>query len=280
MNATDPVCGMTVNTETARHRVHHEGEDYYFCGAGCRTKFVADPAKYLSPSPPAAEPEQAPAGYTCPMHPDIQQPGPGSCPICGMALEPVDITAEAPPNAELADMSRRFWIGLALALPVAVLDMTNLAPAPIATWAQAALATPVVLWAGLPFFERGWASLRSGHLNMFTLIALGTGTAYGFSLAAMLLPGLFPAGFRTSAGAVPVYFEAAAVITVLVLLGQVLELRARDRTGGAIRALAPTTRILKPPIFASATACACALARPCRPTARCSKGAAPWTKPW
>ncbi len=178
------------------------------------------------------------------MHPQIHQPGPGSCPICGMALEPVEISAEASENAELADMSRRFWIGLVLALPVVVLDMTALAPARFSIWAQAVLATPIVLWAGLPFFRRGWASLRGVHLNMFTLIALGIGTAYGFSLAAILLPGSFPAGFRTASGTVPVYFEAAAVVTVLVLLGQVLELRARDRTGGAIRtllSLAPKT---------------------------------------
>jgi Cu+-exporting ATPase len=236
MNATDLVCGMTVNTETARHRFQHAGSDYFFCSAGCRTKFTADPAKYLAPAPQVQAPP-AQGGYTCPMHPDIHQPGPGSCPICGMALEPVQISAEAPENPELADMSHRFWVGLALALPVVVLDMTSLAPECISIWAQAVLATPVVLWAGLPFFQRGWASVRSLHLNMFTLIALGTCAAYGFSLAATVAPGIFPAGFRGASGAVPVYYEAAAVITVLVLLGQMLELRARDRTGGAIRAL-------------------------------------------
>jgi Cu+-exporting ATPase len=184
--------------------------------------------------------------YTCPMHPQIRQFGPGSCPICGMALEPVEVTADAVPNHELADMSRRFWIGLVLALPVFILEMgghipwlglAKLVPEQWAIWIQFALSTPVVLWAGWPFFARGAASVRSGHLNMFTLIALGTGAAYLYSLVATFAPGLFPAGFRMMGGTVPVYYEAAAVITVLVLLGQVLELRARDQTGGAIRAL-------------------------------------------
>ena len=243
---TDPVCGMTVNPATSKHRFDRGGTTYHFCSAGCRTKFAADPDAYLKPK--AAAPKPAPSGaiYTCPMHPQIRQVGPGSCPICGMALEPVEATAEAQPNHELADMTRRFWIGLALTLPVFVLEMGShipglrlhdLVPPATSTSIQFALATPVVLWAGWPFFRRGWASLRSGHLNMFTLIALGTGAAYLYSLAATFAPGAFPAGFRAMGGTVPVYYEAAAVITVLVLLGQVLELRARDQTGGAIRAL-------------------------------------------
>jgi Cu+-exporting ATPase len=245
----DPVCGMTVDPATTPHHFAHGGTTYHFCAAGCRTKFAADPAKYLNPQPQA----EAPAGtvFTCPMDPQIRQIGPGACPICGMALEPMELTADAGPNAELEDMTRRFRIGLALALPVFVLEMSAhvglmLLPMAISAWLQAALATPVVLWAGRPFFVRGWSSVRSGHLNMFTLIALGTGTAYLYSLVALLAPGAFPPGFAMGDGTVPVYFEAAAVIIVLVLLGQVLELRARAQTGGAIRALlklAPATAI-------------------------------------
>ena len=242
--AIDPVCGMTVNPDTSKHRFDHDGKTYNFCSAGCRTKFAAGPDKYLKPK--AVEPAKPGAVYTCPMHPEIRQVGPGSCPICGMALEPVEISAEAVPNHELADMTRRFWIGLVLTLPIFVLEMGShipwlglghIVPERWSVWAQFVLATPVVLWAGWPFFERGAASVRSGHLNMFTLIALGTGAAYLYSLVATFAPGLFPAGFRMMGGAVAVYYEAAAVITVLVLLGQVLELRARDQTGGAIRAL-------------------------------------------
>ena len=190
--------------------------------------------------PPPPVPAQADAIYTCPMHPQIRQKGPGSCPICGMALEPVEITAEAAPSHELADMTRRFWVGLVLALPVFILEMGGhipalgmhrLVPPQISIWVQFALSTPVVLWAGWPFFQRGWASLVSRHLNMFTLIALGTGAAYLYSLVATFAPGIFPAGFHSMGGTVPVYYEAAAVIIVLVLLGQVLELRARERTG-------------------------------------------------
>jgi Cu+-exporting ATPase len=241
---TDPVCGMKVDPATSRHRFEHEGVTHHFCSAGCRSKFAAHPENYLKPG--AAEPAKPDAIYTCPMHPQIRQVGPGSCSICGMALEPVEITAEAVPNEELADMSRRFWIGLVLALPVFVLEMashvpwlglSDLVPEQISIWIQFALSTPVVLWAGWPFFKRGAASVWSGHLNMFTLIALGTGTAYLYSLVATFAPGLFPAGFRMMGGTVAVYYEAAAVITVLVLLGQMLELRARDQTGGAIRAL-------------------------------------------
>jgi Cu+-exporting ATPase len=242
--ARDPVCGMTVDPATSRHRHDHAGQTYHFCGDGCRAKFAANPDKYLKPAP-VAKPVEG-AIYTCPMHPQIRQQGPGSCPICGMALEPVLMTAEAQPNHELLDMSRRFWIGLALALPVFVLEMSShiqglslheFAPANISHWIQFALSSPVVLWAGWPFFQRGWASLVHRSLNMFSLIALGTGTAYLYSLFALFLPSLFPPGFHDMDGAVPVYFEAAAVITVLVLLGQILELRAREQTGGAIRAL-------------------------------------------
>jgi Cu+-exporting ATPase len=223
----------------------HRGETYFFCSGGCRTKFATDPAKYLSPAP-AAPAAPVPEGtiYTCPMHPDIRQPGPGSCPICGMALEPEMPAADAGPNPELADMTRRFWIGLALAVPVVILEMGGhlfdlhrfVGPS-TSNWIQLAFATPVVLWAGWPFFVRGAQSLVTRNLNMFTLIALGTGVAWIYSIVATLAPGLFPPAFRGMDGAVAAYFEAAAVITVLVLLGQVLELRAREQTSGAIRAL-------------------------------------------
>jgi Cu+-exporting ATPase len=241
----DPVCGMTVDPHKTSHRAQHTGRTYYFCSAGCRQKFAADPARYLAPAETEAPPP-VPAGtiYTCPMHPQIRQAGPGSCPICGMALEPELVSAEAAPNPELADMTRRFWVGLVLALPVLALEMgghvTNLHMLLGQTWSnwlQFVFATPVVLWAGWPFFVRGWQSLVTRNLNMFTLIAMGTGVAWLYSVVAILLPGLFPPTFRGADGAVAVYFEAAAVITVLVLLGQVLELRAREQTSGAIRAL-------------------------------------------
>ncbi|GAM97431.1 lead, cadmium, zinc and mercury transporting ATPase [alpha proteobacterium U9-1i] len=258
----DPVCGMTVKADTP-HRVMHEGEEVLFCSAGCKAKFEADPAKYAKPAEasccstdghhghlshgaPPVDPSTVPAGaqWTCPMHPEIVRDGPGSCPICGMALEPMMPTADAGPNPELIDMSRRFWIGALLALPVLALEMGRhlfnvdsiVAPA-LNGWIQFLLATPVVLWGGWPFFERGWASLKTRNLNMFTLIALGTGVAWTYSVIALFAPSAFPAEFRDHHGLVAVYFEAAAVITVLVLLGQVLELQARERTGGAIRAL-------------------------------------------
>jgi Cu+-exporting ATPase len=247
----DPVCGMTVDPHSAKHRHDYKGHTYYFCSAGCRTKFAADPEKYLSPDQRKAEPVPEGTIYTCPMHPEIRQEGPGSCPICGMALEPDIVTADSGPNPELADMTRRFWIGLALTVPVFALEMGShlagghgLVAQNLSNWIQFALATPVVIWAGWPFFERGWQSLVTRNLNMFTLIAIGTGTAYVYSLVATLAPGLFPAEMRGHDGSVAVYFEAAAVITVLVLLGQVLELRARDATSGAIKALlnlAPAT---------------------------------------
>ncbi len=239
----DPVCGMDVDPHATAHRADHAGRTYYFCSAGCRSKFLAAPQQYLGNTQPI---EVVPDGtiYTCPMHPEIRQVGPGSCPICGMALEPLLATAEAGPNPELADMKRRFSIGLVLTLPVLALEMgshltglDHLVSRSYSNWLQFALATPVVLWAGWPFFERGWASLRSRNLNMFTLIAMGTGVAWVYSVIATLAPGIFPAAFRGHEGSVAVYFEAAAVITVLVLLGQVLELRAREATGGAIRAL-------------------------------------------
>jgi Cu+-exporting ATPase len=240
----DPVCGMTVDPATTPHKTTLNGVEHYFCSAGCVTKFRADPQRYLDPAS-APPPEPVPEGtlFTCPMHLEIQQIGPGTCPICGMALEPMMVTADAGPNEELIDMTRRFWAGLALALPVFVLEMGghlfgwNPLPHGWSSWVQLALATPVVLWAGWPFFVRGWQSVVTGHLNMFTLIAIGTGVAWTYSVVATLAPGLFPAAFRDHHGEVAVYFEAAAVITVLVLLGQVLELRARDATSGAIRAL-------------------------------------------
>ena len=239
----DPVCGMDVDPHKTNHLAQYSGRTYYFCSAGCRTKFVANPGQYLgerelSGSVPAG------ATFTCPMHPEIRQIGPGNCPICGMALEPLLATPGTGPNPELADMTRRFWIGLVLTLPVVALEMgahltglDRLVSRAYSNWLQLFFATPVVLWAGWPFFERGWASLRSRNLNMFTLIAMGTGVAWIYSIVATITPQIFPAAFRDHLGAVAVYFEAAAVITVLVLLGQVLELRARAATGGAIRAL-------------------------------------------
>jgi P-type Cu+ transporter len=243
--AKDPVCGMAVDRATAKHTAHNAGETYYFCNPKCREKFIANPDAYLKPATPPA-PARPGVIYTCPMHPEVRQIGPGSCPKCGMALEPEDALAavDEGPNPELADMTRRFWIGLALTLPVVALEMgghlTNLhmiLGQTASNWVQLVFATPVVLWAGWPFFVRGWQSLVNRSLNMFTLIAMGTGIAWIYSIVATVAPGTFPAAFRGGDGAVAVYFEAAAVITVLVLLGQMLELRARENTGGAIRAL-------------------------------------------
>ncbi|MEA2879705.1 MAG: P-type Cu+ transporter [Hyphomicrobiales bacterium] len=243
-DARDPVCGMTVDPHTAKHCHEHQGRTYYFCSAGCRGKFAADPAKYLDKDKRAAAPVPEGTIYTCPMHPEVRQIGPGTCPICGMALEPEIATADAGPNPELADMSRRLLVGTALSVPVVVLEMgAHIAGAhswidqTLSNWLQFAFATPVVLWAGWPFFVRGVQSVVTRNLNMFTLIAMGTGVAYAYSVVATLAPGVFPAAFRGHGGAVATYFEAAAVITVLVLLGQVLELRAREQTSGAIRAL-------------------------------------------
>ncbi len=252
----DPVCGMTVDPAKTPHHADHAGHTHHFCSVGCRDKFAADPERYLAPPQPTASMPEGTV-YTCPMHPQIRQIGPGSCPICGMALEPELASAEAGPNPELADFTRRFWIGALLTLPVVALEMgghlTGLhryLGQQTGNWLQFLFATPVVLWAGWPLLERGLRSVTNRSLNMFTLIAMGVGVAWLYSIVATAAPGLFPAAFRSSEGAVAVYFEAAAVITVLVLLGQVLELRARESTGGAIRALldlAPrTARRIRP----------------------------------
>jgi P-type Cu+ transporter len=240
----DPVCGMTVDPLTGVHKLEHEGHTYYFCTDSCRIKFAKHPGSYLKSEPVQPAAPTAGAIYTCPMHPEIHQAGPGACPICGMALEPEIATDTTGPNPELADMTRRFWIALVLTLPVFALEMGEhvtagwlLTDQRTSSWLQLALATPVVLWAGWPFVQRAWASLQSRKLNMFTLIALGTGVAWAYSVVATLLPSLFPASMGGAMGMVPVYFESAAVITVLVLLGQVLELRAREQTSGAIQAL-------------------------------------------
>ena len=233
---------MMVAPQTAENRAEHKGKTYYFCGASCRQKFVTDPVKYLGLTAAAPPPSSAAdIFYTCPMHAQIHHKGPGNCPICGMTLEPEKPSAEALPNSELVDMTRRFWIALALAAPVLVLEMGGPMlhlplSATASNWIQFVLATPVVLWAGAPFFARGWQSLRRRSLNMFTLIALGIGAAWSYSVVAILAPQIFPPAFRVD-GTVAVYFEAASVITALVLLGQVLELRAREHTSGAIRAL-------------------------------------------
>ncbi len=245
LTAEDPVCGMKVDRASARHFLRHEGEKFYFCSQGCLGKFQADPEKYRDGRP---APAPAPKGtkYTCPMHPEIVRDGPGDCPICGMALEPMGVpTGEEGPNPELVDFSRRFRVSAVLSIPLLVLSMGPMLglPArdfvgePAATWIELALASPVVLWAAIPFFRRGWQSLHNRSPNMWTLISLGVGAAYLYSVVATLFPGLFPHAFRGHGGAVPVYFEASAVIVALVFLGQVLELRAREKTGSAIRAL-------------------------------------------
>ncbi|AKM11521.1 heavy metal translocating P-type ATPase [Croceicoccus naphthovorans] len=241
---TDPVCGMQVDRQTTTHHATHAGQDYHFCSARCQARFAEDPVRWLTGA--ADEPALTDGAiWTCPMHPEVRQDHPGSCPICGMALEPEMVDPDAGPTEELVDMTRRFWIGLALTIPVFLLEMGghvfpvihHLVPIDVSVWVQLALATPVVLWAGWPFITRAAASVISRNLNMFTLIALGTGVAWSYSIVAALAPGLFPDAFRAHDGTVAVYFEAAAVITVLVLLGQVLELRARERTSGALKAL-------------------------------------------
>ncbi len=245
ITSKDVVCSMDVERATAKHLSAHDGEKYYFCSQNCQTKFDDNPQDYLGDKPKATP---MPKGtlYTCPMHPEIIQEGPGECPKCGMALEPKDLPDTSDePNPELVDFTRRFWLGLVLSLPVLVLAMgpfiglpvEDWIPKRVSIWMELILATPVVLWCGWPFFKRGWNSVMSFNLNMFTLIAIGTGAAWAYSVIATILPDLFPPAFRQSDGTVEVYFEAAAVIVVLVLLGQVLELRARERTGGAIRAL-------------------------------------------
>lgn len=242
----DPVCGMSVDPNTAKHKADHAGGTYYFCSTGCQAKFIADPSKFLNKDQIHATAEPVPEGtiYTCPMHPEIRQVGPDSCPICGMALEPVLVSVDSGPNPELTDMTRRFWIGLAITVPIFMLEMGGhlwnlhmILGKQTSNWIQLVLATPVVLWAGWPFFVRGWQSLVTRNLNMFTLIAMGTGVAWVYSVISTVFPRIFPPAFREMDGSVAVYFEAAAVITVLVLLGQVLELRAREQTSGALKAL-------------------------------------------
>jgi copper-(or silver)-translocating P-type ATPase len=242
----DPVCGMTVDPATAMNSATYEGKTFWFCSEGCRAKFMADP-KTFADGPKSSTPNApAPAGtvWTCPMHPEIRRSEPGSCPICGMSLEPEMPSAESGPSPQLVDMQRRLRIGAALAVPVFLLEMSAhlvdlhmVVSGQTMNWVQLVLATPVVLWAGRPFFERGWASVKNRSLNMFTLIAMGIGVAWLYSVVATFMPGIFPATMRGMDGAVPVYFEAAAVITALALLGQVLELRARERTSGAMKAL-------------------------------------------
>jgi Cu+-exporting ATPase len=250
----DPVCGMTVDVHAGKPTYAHDGYTYYFCSEGCRIKFAKEPGRYLDKK---GEPEPLPQGtlYTCPMHPQIVQEGPGHCPICGMALEPMGVPGEDEINPELIDFTRRLRVAVPLSAALVILDMGahvfHLNPLPFLSpetqqWLKLALAIPAVLWCGWPFFVRGLASIRSGYLNMFTLIALGTGAAFLYSLVATVAPWLFPDAMRDEHGLVPVYYEAASVIVALVLLGQVLELRARERTGGAIRALldlAPKTAL-------------------------------------
>ncbi|WP_425490126.1 heavy metal translocating P-type ATPase [Dyella telluris] len=240
----DPVCGMTVDPATAKHQAGHDGNTFYFCAQRCKDKFVADPARYLAP-PAAPSPALAGAVYTCPMHPEVQQIGPGHCPKCGMALEPMMPSLDEDDGHELTAMSRRFWSLVALTLPVFLLAMGPHLfgwhlPSPwdgVAAWAEALLSTVVVLWGGAPFFARGWQSLRPWSPNMYTLIALGTGVAWLYSAVAFLAPSWFPQGFHDMHGRVGVYFESAAVIVTLVTLGDFLELRARRRTGAALKAL-------------------------------------------
>ena len=247
----DPVCGMTVEPHTAKYQSQYETKTWYFCSARCQSKFDEKPEQYLGGQQHQESPATPGMIYTCPMHPEIRQQGPGDCPICGMALEPEQVNLDDGPSEELTDMTRRFWIGLIMALPVLILEMGShiigldrlIAPQ-LSNWIQLVLATPVVAWCGWPFFVRGWKSIVSRNLNMFTLISIGTGVALIYSLVATLMPQIFPDAFRQADGSVAVYFEAAAVIVVLVLLGQVLELRAREKTSGAIKALldlAPAT---------------------------------------
>ncbi len=245
MTATDPVCGMNVTRADAKHFARHEGRGFYFCSGRCKDKFEAEPEKYLA-GVPAPEPMPEGTKYTCPMHPEVISDKPAACPKCGMALEPMGIpTGEEGPNPELIDFTRRFWISAALSIPILLISMGPMAGLPFrdwigeptATWVELLLAAPVVLWAAIPFFHRGWQSIVNRSPNMWTLIAIGVGTAFLYSVVATVAPGIFPHQFRGHGGVVPVYFEASAVIVALVFLGQVLELRARERTGSAIRAL-------------------------------------------
>src|SRR3990170_2211371 len=254
----DPVCGMTIDPGSAAASAEYAGMRYYFCSADCAAKFRANPDTYVGQggrrhpgAPSAASAASAPsapsaASYTCPMHPEIIRDAPGACPICGMALEPRTVTLEEGENPELVSMRRRVWVSTALTLPVFVIAMRHYLPGnplgqfaspAVLAWLELLLASPVVLWGGWPFFVRGWRSVVTWNLNMYTLIALGVAVAYAYSVVAHLFPTLFPASFRNQAGEVGVYFEAAAVITTLVLLGEVLQLQARSRTGAAIKAL-------------------------------------------
>ena len=245
ITAKDPVCGMSVNRASAKHMTKHEGGRIYFCSSRCQEKFEAAPDDYASGVPAAvAMPEGT--VYTCPMHPEIEQVGPGDCPICGMALEPKGVpAADDGPNPELVDFRRRFAVGAVLTIPVLLLSMGPLVGLPVkdwigdrlSLWAELLLATPVILWSGWPFLVRGVKSFRTMNLNMFSLIGMGVSAAWAFSIVAVLAPEIFPDGFRDAQGNVGVYFEAGAVIVVLVLLGQILELGAREKTGAAIRAL-------------------------------------------
>lgn len=242
-DVVDPVCGMTVDPLTSAHHADHAGMEFHFCSAGCRTKFVANPGRYLDGEPINVSTTDVGAMWTCPMHPEIRQVGPGTCPICGMALEPEEPSLDDAPNPELLDFTRRWWVSAVLAVPLLILTMGSdlfgwhLVDPTLSPWIQLVLAAPIVLWAGFPFFARGWASFKTGHLNMFTLISIGVGAAFLYSLVATVAPGLFPPSFRMMGGMIPVYYEAAGVVVALVLLGQVLELRARASTGKAIRAL-------------------------------------------
>jgi Cu+-exporting ATPase len=249
--AKDPVCGMDVDPAATAHHAEHAGVEHHFCSAGCRAKFVADPERYLDDRPRPAQQASPGTMWTCPMHPEIRRDGPGTCPICGMALEPEEPSLDDAPNPELVDFTRRVWVAGALTLPLLAVSMVAealglaLVPAAWNPWVQLLLAAPVVLWAGLPFFQRGWTSIVTWRLNMFTLVSIGVGAAFAYSVVATVAPGVFPDTFRMH-GMVPVYYEAAAVVVTLVLLGQVLELRARAATGRAIRALldlAPKTAI-------------------------------------
>ena len=246
----DPVCGMTVDPSVTNHHAEHDGAEYHFCSAGCRSKFVADPERYLN-GQPRREPAAAGAMWTCPMHPEIRRDGPGTCPICGMALEPEEPSLDDGPNPELVDFTRRVWVAGVLTVPLLAVSMVaemlgvHFVPMAWNPWVQLALTAPIVLWAGWPFFERGWTSIVTRHLNMFTLVSIGVGAAFLYSVVATVAPGIFPEAFRMH-GMVPVYYEAAGVVVTLVLLGQVLELRARAATGRAIRALldlAPKTAL-------------------------------------
>ena len=299
----DPVCGMMIDPRSAAGHSEYAGATYFFCSGFCKQRFDREPATFVPGKsgadstpvghqrPPALSPERAvPPGalYSCPMHPQIVRDRPGSCPICGMALEPRTVTLEEGPNPELVVMSRRFWVGLALSLPIFLLAMGDMLPGkPLhhllsmtaMNWVQLALATPVVFWCGWPFFERAWSSVIHRSPNMFTLIALGVGSAYLYSLVATVAPERFPEGFRASSGAVMPYFDTAVVVTVLILLGQVLEMKARGQTSGAIKrllGLAPKTARASRPTglkkrrrstrSGSATCCAFGPAKRFRPT--------------